>query len=64
MLSYDTEQRLCTLIAAIADAEPEMETYRKLLVEAQNFEPYSAFLRLDKYRLNCISALDIVDFLK
>lgn len=64
MLSLETEERLCTLIAATADAEAELETYRKLLVEAPSFEPYAAFLRLDKYRLNCISALDIVDFLK
>ena len=63
MLSVDVENNLCNLIAAIADCEFDLEAARSHLAEIEDFEPYAAFLRLDKCRFGYVTAPDIVDFL-
>ena len=64
MLTLETEARLCTLIKAIADNEKELEIYRQLLSEKPNFEPYAAFIRIDRYRKENVSVSDLKDFLQ
>ncbi len=64
MLSPETENRLCILVKAIADNERELEMSRQILAEKPQFEPYAAFMRLDRYRKDNVSANDIKDFLQ
>ena len=62
-MSSDTEKRLCDLICASAAGEKEIEIYRKRMADAAGFEPYAAFLRINRYKSNSVTALDIESFL-
>ncbi len=64
MLSAETENRLCALIKAIADNERELETQRQLLASKSQFEPYAAFMRLDRLRKDNVTVFDLRDFLQ
>ena len=63
MLTQEIEIELCDFIVAVANSERELEIYRKLLSEGDNFEPYNAFLRLTKHQEDYISTFDFLDFL-
>ena len=62
-MSSDTEKRLCDLICESAAGEKEIEIYRKRMADAAGFEPYAAFLRINRYKSNSVTALDIENFL-
>jgi len=60
----ETEKKLCNFIEEVACAEKKIEECRQLLAELPDFEPYSAFLRIDQKRVKYVSAEDIFKFLK
>ena len=62
MLSIETEDRLAAIIKEVADSENHIEVNRLMLAEQTEFEPYSAFKRLDKFDNGFISHGDIVAF--
>lgn len=64
MLSTETEKNLALLIQAIADNERHIEVKRQIVAENLLFSPYSAFLRLDKFRQGFITVQDLKGFLK
>ncbi|KRW99206.1 hypothetical protein PPERSA_07449 [Pseudocohnilembus persalinus] len=62
-LSYRTQQRLASLIQAIAEGEKKLEVVRQVLAEQRLFEPHTAFRRLDVTRDGYVSQSELVDFL-
>jgi len=63
MINQDTLTKLCDLIRSIGYAEKNINIYRELLAEKHDFEPYAAFTRLDRYKLDSITATNLTDFL-
>lgn len=54
----------CDLILDLGRKEKKLEVIRQVLCEIPDFEPYSAFRRLDKLRKNFIDEADIQAFLQ
>ena len=48
MLSVETQTKIRDFLKAIADYELSIESLRQTLSSFRHFEPYSAFLRLDR----------------
>ena len=48
MLSVETQTRIRDFLKAIGDYELSIESLRQTLASYRHFEPYSAFLRLDR----------------
>ena len=63
MLSYDTKSKLAALLLSISTGEQEIETFRQKLCRHHNFEPYAAFLRIDRSQSGLISPTDLQAFL-
>lgn len=53
----------CQYLLEISEFEQEVEKARQMLSMINEFEPYSAFQRIDKYRKGCLSSFEIFDFL-
>jgi hypothetical protein len=48
MISYDTKLKLKDLFVCLADEELGIEKLRQVLASIKEFEPYSAFKRIDR----------------
>lgn len=64
MLSLQTELKLAHLLKSIADTEKQVEIIRQVLAEQKDFEPYTAFKRIDEFGLGYIQPADLHQFLK
>jgi len=62
-MNTSIETDLCELICSTADAEKEIEIYRKRMADAPGFEPYAAFIRISRRRSHVLSPNDINTFL-
>ena len=63
MLSFSIRQQLKALLLQIAKQEKQLEVLRQILCEQYDFEPYSAFQRLDADRKGYLLPIDICEFL-
>ncbi|EAR90151.2 EF hand protein (macronuclear) [Tetrahymena thermophila SB210] len=63
MYKRETRNRLCELLILLGQEEKYLEDYRQVLCQEQDFEPFSAFKRIDRKRQGFILASDIQDFL-
>lgn len=50
MFGYDSKLKLKELLVFIAEQELAIEKMRQMLASIRDFEPYQAFLRLDRNR--------------
>ena len=64
MISLQTELNLAHLLKAIADSEKQVEIVRQVLAEQRDFEPYTAFKRIDELGVGYIRDADLHMFLK
>lgn len=64
MIGLQTEHKLAQLLKSIADGEKEIEVTRQVLAEQPDFEPYTAFKRIDRDANSSISTWEIIDFLR
>ena len=64
MLSVETQYKLRELFQTLGNYELSIEALRQHLASLPEFEPYSAFLRLDRSCSKCIRAQDILMFLQ
>jgi Ca2+-binding EF-hand superfamily protein len=63
MLSVQTESLLAQLFNEIAEGEKRVESVRQTLAQILDFDPYSAFNRIDRFQSGYISISDLQDFL-
>jgi hypothetical protein len=64
MLSVSTERVLGNLLFQVGEGERRVETVRQALAEQPDFDPYSAFNRIDKFGNGFVSLSDLSDFLR
>lgn len=64
MLSPDTRNRLKDFFMALANGELTVEKRRQSLAMLRDFEPYSAFIRIDRNGDNIVDAGDVARFLE
>lgn len=64
MLSEKTNNLVGEFFVRIARTEKKLEVIRQMLCEFEQFEPYSAFQRIDRSRNNLLTAPDILQFLR
>lgn len=64
MAGVQTERKLAELLKTIADFEKEVEIVRQVLAEQSDFEPFTAFKRIDSLELGYIRVCDLHQFLK
>jgi len=64
MLSSETETRLARLLIAQAKHEQRIETHRQILAKYDLFNPFTAFLRIDKLKKGYITEKDLLYFLE
>ncbi len=48
MLSASSQAKFCELLLRISEEEREIEVIRQVLCEQSEFEPYAAFIRIDR----------------
>ncbi len=63
MLPLKVRQQLKALLVDIGKQEKQLEVLRQILCEQYDFEPYSAFQRIDVDRKGFLIPLDIFYFL-
>ncbi len=59
-----TKSKLGQLLLTIADDELIIEQQRQMLASLKEYEPYSAFTRLDRENKGHITARDIQKFIR
>ena len=64
MIGLQTELKLAQLLKNIADGEKEIEVVRQVLAEQPDFEPYTAFKRIDRDGSGYISTWELHNFLR
>ena len=64
MLGFQTELKLANIFRTIAENEKLSEITRQSLAEQNEFEPYTAFKRIDRSSNGYLSVYDIHRFLK
>ncbi len=55
---------ICHIFFNLARSEKKVEIIKEMLCQWEEFEPYSAFKRLDRSNRNAINAMDIQRFLQ
>ena len=63
-LSGPVARRLADLLIAIGEYEKTLEVKRQYLAINENFEPYSAFCRIDRKSTGFITPRDILNFIR
>ena len=63
MISVLTESKLARFFVEVAQNERSIEVQRQIVCEDPDFDPNTAFDRIDRLRYGNISPLDVVDFL-
>lgn len=64
MLTYLTRNKLAAFLLAVNEGERQIEIIRQILCEQEDFEPYAAFKRIDRYKKGVLNAVDIKSFLE
>lgn len=64
MLSEKTNSLIGEFLLRVARTEKKLEVIRQMLCEFPEFEPYSAFQRLDLSHSNLLSSQDLFSFLQ
>ena len=64
MIGLQTELKLAHLLKTIADSEKQVEVVRQVLAEQRDFEPYTAFKRIDNLSLGYLRVADLHEFLR
>lgn len=64
MLSVAAESRLVRLLDAVANGEKQVERQRQSLADNSSFNTHSAFSRLDSYRDDYLTSLNLQAFLR
>jgi hypothetical protein len=59
-----TKSKLGELLLTIAEDELIIEQQRQMLASMQEFEPYSAFTRLDRENKGFVTGRDIQQFIR
>lgn len=59
MLSSTAQAKLCELFLVLSEEEREIEVIRQVLCEQVEFEPYAAFIRIDRLKQGFLTAFDI-----
>jgi len=59
MFGYDSKLKLKELLLFIADQELAIEKMRQILAAIRDFEPYTAFKRIDREGTGFISAKEL-----
>jgi hypothetical protein len=59
-----TRSKLGELLLTLAEDELIIEQQRQMLAQLKEFEPYSAFTRLDRENKGTVNAKDIQAFIK
>ena len=63
MLSQATSGELASLLMKLSQGEKEIEILRQLLCEKIDFDPYTVFSTLDRYRSSFLTPKDFKEFL-
>jgi Ca2+-binding EF-hand superfamily protein len=64
MIGLQTEHKLAQLLKSIAEGEKEIEVVRQVLAEQPDFEPYTAFKRIDRLGFGSHSQSSSLNFLR
>lgn len=64
MISYDTKLKLKDLFVCLADEELGIEKLRQVLASIKEFEPYSAFKRIDRDDNGLLTSKKICQYLR
>lgn len=64
MIGLQTENKLAQLLKSIADGEKEIEVTRQVVAEQREFEPYTAFKRIDRDGNSQLTVYEVIDFLR
>jgi len=64
LFSHDSQLKLKEFFLVLAKAEIRIEKERQILAAMPEFEPFSAFQRINKTRDGLLSALQILNFLR
>ena len=64
MLTPETSFKLREFFQTIGEFELQIEAQRQRIASIFEFEPYSAFMRLDRTGTKAITAIDIATFLQ
>ena len=64
MQSSSIQVQLSRIICLTATQERDAEVMRELLAQLKNFEPYSAFIRLDRDKLCYLTPQNFSNFLR
>mmetsp|Transcript_31612 Transcript_31612/g.28759 ORF Transcript_31612/g.28759 Transcript_31612/m.28759 type:complete len:573 (-) Transcript_31612:843-2561(-) len=64
MIGITTEQKLASLLRSIIDGEKDIELSRQSLAEQPDFEPSTAFKRIDRLSFGTLSYSAFSDFLR
>ena len=63
-LSKDASSLLADLLVTIAKYEQKIELKRQYLATNENFEPYSAFQRLDRTEIGFLTSRTLLNFVR
>ena len=63
-LSKEGNQLLADLLLLIASYEQKIEVKRQYLATNENFEPYSAFQRIDRRETGFLTSRDFLNFIR
>lgn len=64
MLGVESQQKLTAFFQSIARLELQVEAHRQKLGQVADFEPYSAFCRINRAGNKYISAAELNAFLR
>jgi Ca2+-binding EF-hand superfamily protein len=64
VLSEKTQKALKAILLCISKREQQLEILRQFLCANENFEPYSAFCRLDRNEDGFVVPMDLVNFMR
>lgn len=59
MIGLQTEVKIANIIKHIADGEKQIEVTRQVLAEQNEFEPYTAFKRIDRFGHGFVTIHDV-----
>jgi hypothetical protein len=63
-LSHEMQQLLKRLLLTISKGEKSIEKQRQKLASLEYFEPYAAFMRIDRDQNSLINSVEILRFLR
>mmetsp|Transcript_32612 Transcript_32612/g.29476 ORF Transcript_32612/g.29476 Transcript_32612/m.29476 type:complete len:242 (+) Transcript_32612:41-766(+) len=64
MIGLQTELKIANILKNIAEGEKQIEVTRQVLAEQREFEPYTAFKRIDRFGNGYVTIMDVLEFLR